>query len=284
MAARTPDFAKQQARDRFAASRTISSSKVALAKKGSKNFPGALILAGGLGKRLRAAYAAGPKSLAPVGRQPFLDYLLKWLRAEGVEDVILCVGYKRSRIRRHVGSGRKWGLRVRYSIEKKLLGTAGAVKKAGEMLAGERVFVVNGDTFLDVNLRKMSAFHRDQKGWATLAVARVADARRFGTLQLDPRGRVTVFLEKSASGADDTCACPRRQINGGVYLFEKKLFSRIPARGQVSLEKEVFPRLLLEKRLFGFVTDGYFLDIGVTDDFRRAQTELPERFRINDSH
>jgi NDP-sugar pyrophosphorylase family protein len=96
--------------------------------------------------------------------------------------------------------------------------------------------------------------------------------------------RVTVFLEKSASGTDDTCARPRRQINGGVYPFEKKLFSRIPARGQVSLEKEVFPRLLLEKRLFGFVTDGYFLDIGVTDDFRRAQSELSERFRINDSH
>ena len=160
-----------------------------------------MILAGGLGSRLRPAYAAGPKTLAPVGGRPFLDYLLNWLRAEGVEEVILCVGYKWLRIQRHVGSGRKWGLRVKYSIERKLLGTAGALKKAGEMLDGERAFVINGDTFLDVNLRKMSAFHRNQKGWATLAVAKVADARRFGTLRLDSRSRIVLFVEKSASDA-----------------------------------------------------------------------------------
>jgi NDP-sugar pyrophosphorylase family protein len=260
------------------------SPKIALAKKKSKNFPAALILAGGLGKRLRPAYAAGPKALAPIGARPFLDYLLYWLRSQGVEEVVLCVGHKRSRIQRHVGSGQKWGLRVRYSIERKLLGTAGAVKKAGTMLVGGRVFVLNGDTFLDVNLREMSAFHRDRKGWATLAVANVADAKRFGTLQLDPRGRVTSFLEKGAWATDYARACSSRQINGGVYIFEKKLLDKIPARGQVSLEREVFPRLLSKNRLFGFVTDGFFLDIGVPGDFRRAQSELPKRFRISNSH
>jgi D-glycero-alpha-D-manno-heptose 1-phosphate guanylyltransferase len=218
-----------------------------------------------------------------VGRRPFLDYLLKWLRSEGVQEIILCVGFKRSLIQRYVGSGRKWGLRVRYSIEQKLLGTAGAVKKGGEMLGGASVFVINGDTFLDVNLREMNAFHQAQKGSATLAVASVADARRFGTLRLDAHGRVTAFLEKSAGHANDTCARPMWKINGGVYLFEKKLLRSIPSRKQVSLEKEVFPRLLRKKGLFGFATDGYFLDIGVPDDFRRAQSELPERFRINDS-
>jgi D-glycero-alpha-D-manno-heptose 1-phosphate guanylyltransferase len=100
---------------------------------------------------------------------------------------------------------------------------------------------------------------------------------------LDTHGRVTAFSEKSAGHASDTCARPRRKINGGVYLFEKKLINSITSREQVSLEKEVLPRLLLKKRLFGFVTDGYFLDIGVPNDFRRAQSELPERFRINDS-
>jgi D-glycero-alpha-D-manno-heptose 1-phosphate guanylyltransferase len=260
-----------------------TSLKVALATKSNKSFPAALILAGGLGERLRSAYSAGPKSLAPVGRRPFLDYLLGWLRGEGVQEIILCVGYKRSLIQRYVGSGRKWGLRVRYSIEKRLLGTAGAVKKGGEMLDGTSMFVINGDTFLDVNLREMNTFHRARKGWATLAVARVADAGRFGTLRLDAHGRVTTFLEKRVSGTNDACACPNWNINGGVYLFEKKLLKSIPTHGQVSLEKEVFPRLLLKKVLFGFVTDGYFLDIGVPNDFRRAQSELPERFRIYDS-
>jgi D-glycero-alpha-D-manno-heptose 1-phosphate guanylyltransferase len=255
-----------------------------LAKKRKHNFPSALILAGGLGTRLRTAYAAGPKSLAPVGGRPFLDYLLSWLQTEGVEDVVLCVGYKRSQIRKHVGSGRKWGMRVRYSVEQKLLGTGGAVKKAGRMIGGTRVFVVNGDTFLAVNLREMSAFHRNRKGWGTLAAAKVADARRFGALRLDPTGQITAFEEKSVGSARGRGAHPRRRINGGVYLVEKKLLSEIPARGPVSLEREVFARLVGNGRLFGFVTDGYFLDIGVPDDFRRAQSELPERFRYSDSH
>jgi D-glycero-alpha-D-manno-heptose 1-phosphate guanylyltransferase len=257
--------------------------EAALTTKTSEKFPVALILAGGLGKRLRSAYSSGPKALAPVGTRPFLDYLLYWLRGEGVQEVILCVGYKRSSIQRHVGTGHKWGLRVRYSIERKLLGTAGALKKAGVMLGSNRAFVINGDTFLDVNLGEMIAYHRDRKAWATLAVAKVADARRFGTLRLDSRGRVTSFVEKSASDTDEALACSRLQINGGVYLFEKKLLGRIPARRQVSLENEVFPLLLQKKRLFGFVTDGFFLDIGVPDDFRRAQSELPKRFRNSDS-
>jgi NDP-sugar pyrophosphorylase family protein len=255
-----------------------------LTERRTENLPAVLILAGGLGKRLRSAYAAGPKSLAPIRERPFLDYLLYWLRLQGIEDVILCVGYKRSRIQKHVGSGLKWGLRVRYSIETKLLGTAGAVKKAEKMLVGNRAFVVNGDTFLDVNLREMSVFHRDQKGRATLAVARVADTSRFGMLRLDPQGRVTSFLEKSANRPDDAGASPTRQINAGVYLLEKKLLSQIPADREISLEKEVFPQLAAKKRLCGFETDGFFLDIGVPDDFRKAQSELPKRFRISHSH
>lgn len=255
-----------------------------MTKGKNENLPAALILAGGLGTRLRSVYAAGPKTLAPVGTRPFVDYLLTWLYMQGIEEIILCVGYKRSRIRRHVGSGRRWGLRVRYSVEQKLLGTAGAVKKAGEMLEDESVFVINGDTFLDVNLQKMCAFHRNQKGWATVAVTRVPDEGRFGTLRLDSRGRVTLFMEKRSRDTKDGYPGSMRQINGGVYLFEKKLLDTIPVGEPVSLEKDVFPRLLLKKRLFGFMTDGYFLDIGVPDDFRRAQSELPKRFGISYSH
>lgn len=251
-------------------------------KRRIENFPPVLILVGGLGKRLRSAYAAGPKALAPVEARPFLDYLLCWLRTQGVKDVILCVGYKRSRIQRHVGSGREWGLRVRYSIETKLLGTAGAVKKAARMLGADRVFVMNGDTFLDVNLSEMRAFHRSQKAWATLAVAKVVDASRFGTLRLDSRGRISAFLEKGPGRADNSPSSPQR-INGGVYLFERKILRQIPSRRPVSLEKELFPELVPGKKLFGFKTDGFFLDIGVPDDFLRAQSELPKRISVTGS-
>jgi NDP-sugar pyrophosphorylase family protein len=225
----------------------------ALTKNTSEKFPVALILAGGLGKRLRSAYAAGPKAMAPVGTRPFLDYLLHWLRAEGVQEVILCVGYMRSSIERHVGSGRKWGLRVKYSIDRKLLGTAGALKKAGAMLGSNRAFVINGDTFLDVNLREMSAFHRDRRAWATLAVAKVTDARPFGTLRLDSRDRITLFLEKSAGDRNDACARSKWQINGGVYLIEKKLLGGITG---VAREGSVSPFASKEENVW--IRDRWF--------------------------
>src|SRR5215469_9672372 len=119
----------------------------------------AVILAGGLGMRLRSSYASGPKSMAPIGERPFLDYLLSWLQIQGVEEVILCVGYKRSQIKRFVGRGCKWGLLAKYSIERAPLGTGGAIKKAERLASGETLLVVNGDTLLDVSLGELVKFH-----------------------------------------------------------------------------------------------------------------------------
>jgi D-glycero-alpha-D-manno-heptose 1-phosphate guanylyltransferase len=249
-------------------------------------LPATLILAGGLGTRLRSAYAAGPKSMAPVGGRPFLDYLLRWLRSQGVKEVILCVGYKRAHIQRYVGKGRKWGLRVKYSIEKKLLGTGGAVKKAQSLIPGETFFVINGDTFLDVNLSQLARFHRSRRAFATMAVIRLANYARYGSLKMNRGGRITAFLEKQKARTDNDRVdrIDRKQpINGGVYLFEKSLLSKIPPRVPISLETKLFPWLAARKRTFGFVNDTYFVDIGVPDDLRRAQNELPQLLGIGNS-
>ena len=241
----------------------------------------AVILAGGLGVRLRSAYAAGPKSMAPIGKRPFIDYLLSWLQTQGVGDVILCVGYKRSHIQRFVGRGSKWGMRVRYSVEKKLLGTGGAVKQGARLISGETVLVVNGDTFVDVSLRALMKFHRSRKAFATLAAVRVVDKSRYGSLCLDRNNRVTAFLEKSGRDKDTGSENEKRYINAGIYIFDRKLLSKIPNRAPVSLEKEVLPSLLTKKRAYGFTSDAYFLDIGVPEDLGRAQHELPERIPIS---
>jgi D-glycero-alpha-D-manno-heptose 1-phosphate guanylyltransferase len=236
--------------------------------------------------RLRAAYAAGPKSMAPVAGRPFLDYLLRWLRSQGVKEVILCVGYKRTHIQKYVGKGSKWGLRVKYSIEKEPLGTGGAVKKAERLIPGARVFVINGDTFLSSNLKEMIKFHQSRGALATLAVVKVADHRRYGSLRLDGQGRITAFLEKGDMDASNKSEKGKRPINGGVYVFEKKLLSKIHKIGPVSLEKYLFPQLVTSKnkQVYGFLRDAYFMDIGVPGDLRRAQSELPERFLSNDPH
>jgi D-glycero-alpha-D-manno-heptose 1-phosphate guanylyltransferase len=260
--------------------------KSELVRKESDALPAAVILAGGLGTRLRAAYATGPKSMAPVGGRPFLDYLLTWLRSQGVKEVILCVGYKRTHIQKYVGKGSKWGLRVTYSIEEELLGTGGAVKKAERLVPDTRLFVINGDTFLGVNLKEMVKFHLSRGALATLAVVKVADDGRYGSLRLDKEGRITGFLEKGERDASNESDEETKSINGGVYIFEKKLLSHIRTRGPVSLEKNVLPRLIASKnnKVYGFLMDAYFVDIGVPNDLWRAQRELPERFLVNDPH
>ena len=254
-----------------------------LTKKSTAKFPSAVILAGGLGTRLRSAFSTGPKSLAPVNGRPFLDYLLSWLRAEGVEEVILCVGYKRSLIEQHVEGGRKWGLRVSYSIEEELLGTGGAIKNAEALISGTRVFVLNGDTLLEVSLCEMLDFHRRKRARATLAVTRASNERRYGGLELDKKGRIVKFSEKGGRSASDGSGNGEANINGGVYLIERETLRQIPPNTVVSFEKEVLPDLVSSGTVFGFRTSGYFLDIGVPDDFERAQIELPERNYHRDS-
>jgi len=221
--------------------------------------------------------------MAPVRGLPFLDYLLSWLQREGIQEVILCVGYKRSRIEKFVGGGRKWELQVKYSIEKQPLGTGGAVKKAQRLISGERLFVVNGDTFVDVRLKELMEFHKSRKATATLAAVKVVDSGRYGWLRLDGKGRITAFLEKSGREGSKGSETEKCLINGGVYLFEKKLLKTIRAVGPVSLEREVFPLQIAKKGVYGFELDAYFLDIGLPEDLGRAQSELPERIRVNHS-
>ena len=248
-------------------------------KNKTDSIPAGVILAGGLGTRLRSAYAAGPKSMAPIKGKPFLDYLLTWLRAEGVREVILCVGYKRSQIQRFVGKGHKWGLRVKYSIERELLGTGGAVKRAEQLIAEDRMLVINGDTFVDVNLGELTHFHCSSGALATLAGVK-ADGCRYGSLHVDKTGRITGFSEKARNNYK--VEEENRAINAGVYVFEKRLLRRIRSGRRVSLEREILPSLVKNKKAYGLVKQTYFLDIGVPDDFVRAQTELPKRFRTSD--
>ena len=146
-----------------------------------EKLPPAVILAGGLGTRLLKVYSSGPKCLVPVAGRPFLDYVLTWLRSEGVEKVVLCVGYKRTNIRRYVGAGKKWDLRVTYSVEQRLLGTGGAVKKAENLISGNKMLVINGDTLRESQPRKLVEFHESRAAAASLAVVKVP---RLGAIRL----------------------------------------------------------------------------------------------------
>ncbi|SMC26308.1 D-glycero-alpha-D-manno-heptose 1-phosphate guanylyltransferase [Desulfacinum hydrothermale DSM 13146] len=227
-----------------------------------------LVLAGGLGTRLRPEVPDRPKALARVAGEPFLGRLLRWLKAQGLERVVLCVGYLWERIADYVGDGAPWGLEVVLSVEETPLGTAGALKNAERYVQGP-FFVLNGDTFLDVSLAALARFH-EENGWlATLAVTHVEDGVSFGVVEMDSRGRLLSFNEKKG--------IPGRPawINGGVYLLERRVLGAIAPGRAVSLEKEVLPGLLDHGEALGcFPARGTFLDIGTPDRYRKSQKEL----------
>jgi NDP-sugar pyrophosphorylase family protein len=242
--------------------------------KDVSNVP-TMILAGGLGTRLRPAFNSGPKSMAPVDGRPFLEYLLLQVGRAGFRDVLLCVGYGREKVEEWAGDGKKWGLEIRYSAEPVPLGTGGAIKFAAKLIDSEAFLVLNGDSFLSVDLGDLVRQHLRSGAWATIALAKVRDRARYGTVILKPDGDIEAFLEKSTAAVTDSCGW--YLVNGGVYVFNKLVLDLVPEMTAVSLEHEVFPRLLL-RGVKGFVTEGYFIDIGLPDDFKRAQTELPECF------
>jgi NDP-sugar pyrophosphorylase family protein len=218
--------------------------------------------------------------MAPVGGRPFLEYLLGWLHSAAITELILCVGYKRKQIQNWLGNGSQRGFRVRYSVEEELRGTAGALRLAAKMVNAPTCVALNGDSFLEVNLREMYRFHQSKRAIATIALARVRDSARYGGLQLDRKERITGFFEKGEGLVRHPPGHGGFQlISGGVYLLQRRFLSSIPAGETVSLEKETFPTLA-GGRLYGFVTHGFFIDIGIPADYARAQTELPKRFSI----
>jgi len=235
-----------------------------------------IVLVGGLGTRLRSAFLSGPKSMARVADRPFLEYVLTKLRVGKITDVVLCVGYRRSQVQSHFHKGTKWGLELRYSVEEELLGNGGAVKKAAHMIDAVAPFVFNGDSFLDLDVQAMWDFHHTRKAVATVALVASPRASRYGRVLTNERGEITAFHEKHYDSADrDNRKC---LSNAGIYLLSRQFIDLIPDGRPVSIEKEMFPTLV-GSGLYGFFTDGYFIDIGVPDDLARAQNELPMRSR-----
>jgi len=222
-----------------------------------------LILAGGLGTRLRPVVADRPKGLAPIGDKPFLEIQIELLREQGADRFVLCVGHRAGQIREHFGDGRRWGVRIDYSIETgELLGTAGALKLA-EAWFDPQALVLNGDTYFALDYGRLVEHHRAR--WlgagvlATIALAHAPDASRYGSVQLDADEQYLVgFLEKEASGGRTS-----GWLNAGAYVLQRELFDRVPAGRPASLEREVFPEVLRTGgRIAAFTTREAFLDIG----------------------
>jgi D-glycero-alpha-D-manno-heptose 1-phosphate guanylyltransferase len=224
------------------------------------NIP-AVILAGGLGTRLRSVVTDRPKVLAAVCGKPFLAYLLDQVAAAGITRTILCVGYRGEQIQAVLGETYA-GMCLAYSHETTRLGTGGALRLAWPLIAAETLIAMNGDSFCEVNLTDLWAWHQARRAKATLVLTPRPDTTRYGRVALSTDGAISGFEEKdSTAGAG--------WANAGIYVLDSEMVHAIPAGRAVSLEHEVFPGWV-GQRLYGYQSRGRFLDIGTPESYTQA--------------
>ncbi len=232
----------------------------------------AILLAGGLGRRLRSVVSDRPKPMALIEDRPFMEYVVHELSRHGITDIIFAVGYKGSMVEDYFGDGSRFlapdgkRLTIRYAYEKELLGTAGAIKNAGRLVSEESFFVLNADTFYQIDYSRLVHMQEEKNLDLALVLREVPDVSRYGQAILKD-GILEGFNEKTTEARPGT-------INGGVYRMRRELLEEIP-EGKVSLENDMIPKWLSGGRhLGGFVNDGYFIDIGVPEDYFRFMEDV----------
>ncbi|GIM45823.1 hypothetical protein DNHGIG_13720 [Collibacillus ludicampi] len=229
----------------------------------------ALLLAGGLGTRLRPLTENLPKPMALVGNKPWLEHLIVHLKQQGIGDFVLAVKHYADVIKKRLGDGSSLGVRIEYAIEEDLLGTAGAIKNAEDLLS-DRFLVVNSDIIHEISIIPLLEFHRNHNGLVTIGLTEVEDPSQYGVVELDMSGRILRFVEKP-----NKHEAPSRFINAGIYVMEKEALQWIPKHKEVSIERETFP-LLIEKNIgvYGKTINGYWMDMGTKNRYRQLHWDL----------
>jgi D-glycero-alpha-D-manno-heptose 1-phosphate guanylyltransferase len=228
----------------------------------------AIILAGGFGTRLQKVVSDVPKPMAPVNGRPFLEYVFRYIKHYKIKKAVLSVGFKAEAIQEHFGE-RFNDIEIEYAFEHEPLGTGGAVKLALGYCASDNIVVLNGDTLFDADLHDMQKSHFAQAANVTICLRKVPDVSRYGTVKVNEQFRITGFEEKQSASGEG-------YINGGIYLMRKDVFvgSALPAK--FSLEKDFFEKAFRTMNMHGYVSNGYFIDIGIPEDYQRAQAELKD--------
>jgi len=233
----------------------------------------AVIIAGGLGTRLRPLTNNTPKPIVPLANLPMIVRQLDLLVCHGINEVIINLHYLSHEIKKILGDGRKWGIKIYYSIENEPLGTAGAVKNAEQFFDEDPLIVFNGDVITDLNLTKLIGFHHQKQAVVTLALTEVEDPTAFGLILRDKDGRVTKFLEKP--NWEQVIQAKTKAINAGTYIIDPKIFRDVPVGEPYSFERQLYPSLL-EKgvRMFGYLSTAYWIDIGNPEKYKEVHQAI----------
>ncbi|MBU0635523.1 nucleotidyltransferase family protein [Candidatus Micrarchaeota archaeon] len=228
----------------------------------------AFILAGGKGERLKPLTNDTPKVMLAVKGKPILQWNIELCKKFGVQRIVLGVGHLHEKIQSFFGNGERFGVKIFYSIEKEFLGTAGALKEAEHYFKNEEKFIMmNGDEVKDINFLAMNELFEQKKALGVLSLIPILDVSQFGSVQLKGN-QITQFLEKSVSPQNE-----KGLVSAGAYLLSSKVFDLIPANQTVSIEKQVFPQLAKNEKLFGWESQ---LQCFQTDDLERLEKARKE--------
>jgi mannose-1-phosphate guanylyltransferase len=232
----------------------------------------AILLVGGFGTRLMPLTKNTPKPMLTVAGVPVTEHQIAMAKAAGITEIVLATSYLSEVFIPYFGDGSKWGIKIKYAVEKEPLGTGGAIRNAAQLLdTNESVVILNGDVLSSHNLTEQIRQHEAHGADVTLHLTEVEDARAFGCVPTDSDGRVTAFLEKMENPVTN-------QINAGCYVFNPRIISTIPLDTVVSVERETFPQLVESgAKVFGFVENAYWLDIGTPRALLKASLDIVKR-------
>jgi len=232
----------------------------------------AILLVGGFGTRLMPLTKNTPKPMLTVAGIPVTEHQLAMAKAAGITEVVLATSYLSEVFTPYFGDGSKWGMKIKYAVEKQPLGTGGAIRNAAQLIeSNESVVILNGDVLSSHNLAEQIRQHEVHDADETLHLTQVDDARAFGCVPTDDQGRVRAFLEKMENPVTN-------QINAGCYVFNPRVISTIPLDTVVSVERETFPQLVENgAAVFGYVENAYWLDIGTPKALLKASTDIVSR-------
>ncbi|MDQ7016505.1 MAG: nucleotidyltransferase family protein [Gammaproteobacteria bacterium] len=226
----------------------------------------AIILAGGFGTRLHKHVPDVPKPMAPIAKRPFLEYLLDRLVSAGIDEIILSVGYRAEMIIQHFGN-KYQNIPISYAIESEPLGTGGAIAHALKKNNDKPIIVLNGDTLLDINFSELISWYIKKPTQVAMVLRNISDVSRYGSVLLTD-DQIVGFVEKKKEGAG--------WINAGIYIIQPTIFKKLGLSGRFSFEAEVLQTHCTTLSPRAFLTSAYFIDIGIPDDYDRAQIELPK--------
>lgn len=228
----------------------------------------AIILAGGKGTRLSDVVNNVPKPVAPVNGRPFLDILLSQLNSFSfIKNVVLAIGYKSEVIIDRYKNCQNYNFKIIFSIEDKLLGTGGAIKKALALTNTEDALILNGDSYVEVDIEDLLKFHKNNNSLLTIVLKEVDNADRYGSIEIDDKNRIIAFKEKYTKKS--------ALINAGMYILKRTLLNSVEDVREISFEKEILPELI-RNNVYGYIVKGKFIDIGVPESYRIAGEYLEE--------